>query len=314
LERPAVADMPKDSLPPPTGRVDHGYNGYYTTRDPSALPEGVGQWNMKRKRAGKDEWERAPVAIDDPDGAVMSFDPPDKAYATMHWAWLMQLVELPDASLLAVFYGYRLDADRRPHPKWQSYCLRSVDNGLTWRFRGIIGPDDNPPLAGYTEPSVTLLRDGSLLAALRTECARMGPMYRTRSTDGGETWEKPEPMYPFGVLPKLLALQNGVTALSFGRPGAHMLFSQDGEGRSWENLITFVAESLEGTGIEGEGHGFQRGEDPGGRPKQTRTSGYTDLVAIGPAGLMIVYDQFDYPDENCEPRKTILVKRITVSA
>ena len=52
LERPAVADMPKDSLPPATGRVEHGYNGYYTTRDPLALTEGLGQWHMKRKPAG----------------------------------------------------------------------------------------------------------------------------------------------------------------------------------------------------------------------------------------------------------------------
>ena len=243
----------------------------------------------------------------------MSFDPPDKPYATMHWAWLMQILELPDASLLAVFYGYRLGADRSPHPKWHSYCLRSVDNGLTWKFRGIIGPDDNPPLAGYTEPSVTVLRDGSLLAALRTECARRGPMCCTRSTDGGKTWEKPEPVYPFGVLPKLLTLQSGVTALSFGRPGAHVLFSEDGEGRNWENRITLVTESLEGAGIEGECQGFQRGEEQEDRPKQTRTSGYTDLVATGPDGLMIAYDQFDYPNENGEPRKTILVKRITVS-
>ena len=76
-----------------------------------------------------------------------------------------------------------------------------------------------------------MLRDGSLLAVLRTECAETGPMYRTRSADGGKTWEETEELYPFGVLPQLLTLENGVTVLAFGRPGVHLLFSKDGRGK-----------------------------------------------------------------------------------
>jgi hypothetical protein len=137
-------------------------------------------------------------------------------------------------------------------------------------------------------------------------------MYRTRSTDGGKTWGAPERLWPFGVLPQLLTLDNGVTVLSFGRPGVHLLFTKDGKGEQWSNPVHLVVESFEGTGIDGEGYGFQKGEDPSGCLKQTRTSGYTSLVATGPNSFIIAYDQFDYPNTEGKPRKTILVRNFTV--
>ena len=138
-------------------------------------------------------------------------------------------------------------------------------------------------------------------------------MYRTRSADGGKTWEETEKLCPFGVLPQPLTLDNGVTVLAFGRPGVHLLFSRDGKGEEWQNPVHLVVESFEGTCVSGEGYGFQKGEDPEGRPKQTRTSGYTSVVPTGPDSFLIAYDQFDYPDGNGEPRKAILVREITAS-
>jgi len=81
---------------------------------------------------------------------------------------------------------------------------------------------------------------------------------RRKDVDGAEE------LWPFGVLPQLLTLDNGVTVLAFGRP------------------------------------------------KQTRTSGYTSLVADGPDSFFIAYDQFDYPNPQGHPRKTILTRRLTV--
>ena len=313
LERPPPEDVLKSQLPDPVGLLDHGYNGFYTVRDPLEMPRDIGQWCIEFRPAGKTEWDRIPVTMDDPDAGVMSFDPPDKPHAVMYWQWPMQIVELPDTSLLAIFYGARLGPDRRPRPKWECYCTRSADRGRTWRFQGVIARDDDHPLAGYTEPAVTVLQDGSLLAALRTECSKTGPMSLTRSVDGGKTWGAPRVIHPFGVLPKFVALANGVAALSFGRPGVHLSFSHDGKGEEWENLTSLIVESFAGTGVSGEGYGYQEGENPEGRPKQTRTSGYTSLVANGPDRFFIAYDQFDYPNENGEPRKTILVREVRVS-
>jgi hypothetical protein len=223
----------------------------------------------------------------------------------------MRVVELPKGGLLAILYGFRLRPDRTPLPKYSSWCVRSGDQGRTWAFQGVIGGTGDPPLAGYTEPDVTVLPDGTLLAALRTECARPGPLYVSRSQDEGKTWSVPEQAAPFGVLPRLLTLKNGVTVMAFGRPGTHLLFSRDG--RKWEQFTPLVTESLKGAGIAGEGAGFQKGEDPAGRPKQTRTSGYTDLFATGPDSFLVAYDQFDHPDAEGKPRKTILVRSVTVT-
>lgn len=312
LQKPPEMDIPKADLPEGTP-WEHGYNGVYTIRNPRQMPKDVNQYFLMRKPAGQQEWERIPAVVDDPFGSITCYDPPDADHSVVRGRECLYILELPDTALLGIFYGARLGPDRKPYPKSQSYCLKSTDGGKTWRFHGVIARDDNHPLAGYTEPYVTLLPDNSLLAVLRTECAKTGPMYRTRSTDGGKTWSAPEELWPFGVLPQLLTLENGVTVLAFGRPGVHLLFSRDGKGEVWEQSVHLVVESFEGTGIDGEGYGFQKGENPKGRPKQTQTSGYTSLVADGPDSFILAYDQFDHPNANGKPRKTILVQRFTVT-
>ncbi len=311
LEVPRPQDLPRSTLPEPHLR-DHGYHGFYAIRDPLRMPSGWGQYYLVRRGAGDRGWQRVPAVIDDPDEGIVCYDPPNAQHSVVYGRTLEQVLEMPDGSLLATGYGWRLGADRVPRPKMECYCLRSTDGGRTWRFQGIIARDDNNPLAGFSEMQATVLPDGSLLAVMRTECAKTGPMYKARSTDGGRTWSPPEELWPFGVLPQLLTLENGVTVLSFGRPGAHLLFSSDGKGERWENPVHLVVESFEGTGISGEGYGYQKGEDPRGRPKQTRTSGYTSLAVLGPDSFMIVYDQFDCPNAEGLPRKTILVRRVTV--
>ena len=64
--------------------------------------------------------------------------------------------------------------------------------------------------------------------------------------------------------------------------------------------------------MKGESYGYQKGEDPKGRPKQTRTSGYMGLIATGPNSFLVAYDQFDYPNKEGKPRKAILVRKVTV--
>jgi len=313
LETSPEADIAREALPQGYP-FDHGYSGVYTIRDPLQMPEGMERHYLLRRQAGAGDWERLPATVDDPDGGIICYDPPDAGYSVVRWRRCEYVVEMPDGSLLGVYYGARLGPDRKPYAKWQSYCLRSTDCGRTWRFRATIARDDSHPLAGYTEPHVTVLPDGSLLAALRTECAKSGPMYRTRSTDGGVTWGPLEQLWPFGVLPQLLTLENGVTVLAFGRPGVHLLFSHIGRGQDWGSPVHLVVESFDGTGIQGEGYGYQKGEDPGSRPKQTRTSGYTSLVPTGPDSFLIAYDQFDYPNAEGRPRKTILVRSFRVTS
>jgi hypothetical protein len=140
-----MQDMPKADLPTPHSRA-HGYKGVYMIRDPLRMPQRSVAYHLVRKPAGREEWQRTPALLDDPDAGIVCYDPPGSDHAVVHGWTFEQIAEIPDGSLLAVGYGFRLGPDRVPHPKWESYCLRSDDGGNTWRFHGIIGRNDRDPL------------------------------------------------------------------------------------------------------------------------------------------------------------------------
>jgi len=299
IEARTSREIPKSNLPSPIGISSNGATKYYTLRDPYKISCDLWQQRyLLRKSAGQNRWERLPMMIKDPVGAVISYDPQGNDHANLgpFGEGGNHILELSDGSLLYIKTSIRLGLDRKPLPKWATYCLRSTDEGIHWTYHGMIACDDeNQPLHGYCEPSVTLLPNGSLLAALRTERGwetnqRTGIMYLAQSYDGGKNWSLPRAINPFGVFPCLLMLKNGITVLSFGRPGVNLLFNADGHGDKWEGLTLLV----------NEGQRF------------TRTSGYTSLVSTGPDSFLISYDQFDYPNSRGEQRKTIFVREVTV--
>ena len=68
----------------------------------------------------------------------------------------------------------------------QALCYYSDDSGRTWM------PSDRKmdlPARGAEEPSIVELRDGSLLAVMRTY---VGEVYQAHSHDSGENWTTPE--------------------------------------------------------------------------------------------------------------------------
>lgn len=136
------------------------------------------------------------------------------------------MVAMPDGSLLATYYGHRPG-----QAKYHSGLLRSTDQGKTWEYFGDIAYDPDAPSEGYCEPVMVRLRNGDLLCMLRTG----GPMYQTRSSDGGKTWSKPEQVMDHGVCPDLCLMSNGVLVCSYGRPNAGIMFSYDGTGKRWED-------------------------------------------------------------------------------
>lgn len=71
-------------------------------------------------------------------------------------------------------------------------CYLSDDNGKTWRrskdtFKGFAPGGKRVTLQ---EPGVVELKDGRLMMFIRTDA---GSQYACHSSDGGETWSKPEP-------------------------------------------------------------------------------------------------------------------------
>ena len=98
----------------------------------------------------------------------------------MQWSWHTQTIELPDTSLLAVFYGPRLDAARSVRPKMECWCLRSTDGGKTWKFRGLIARNDNEPQAGFVCADCD--------ARCRTDAARVRDVTAAQITDRGAAY------------------------------------------------------------------------------------------------------------------------------
>jgi len=130
-----------------------------------------------------------------------------------------------------------------------AFCLYSDDQGRTWQASS---KRADLPKRGAEEPAVVELKDGSLLALLRTS---LGKIYQTISTDRGETWSGPQPTSlpsPSAAsclkrIPKtgdLLFLWNNAAALT--TPGADPHYPRNplssaisrDEGKSWESIKT----------------------------------------------------------------------------
>ncbi|MFI6393554.1 exo-alpha-sialidase [Nonomuraea sp. NPDC050547] len=139
---------------------------------------------------------------------------------------------------------------------------RSTDGGQTWSAQQIIASDPDPLTVDVKEPSLTVLRDGTLLMAYydyRPSRGNRRQVYVKRSTDNGVTWSAPilppSLMYDSGkasvaVNGEMVELDNGDILLpvygyrhysgSLGGSGAHVLRSRDG-GLTWAKSDERVA-------------------------------------------------------------------------
>ena len=157
-----------------------------------------------------------------------------------------ELVQLPNGDVLCIMNGQFIgDTNRRV------LITRSSDQGRSWHFHATLAyePEDpNPELPGdyigFAEPSFTLLSNGQLLFAARTQHSHLPNQYRPIFTcwsdDHGKTWTKPVPTNPhlMNIHPALVALDNGVVACVYGRPGFHVAFSLD-HGHTWQDRVSF---------------------------------------------------------------------------
>jgi hypothetical protein len=280
-------------LPPAVGTVTGTYGGLtYAQYRHAALPpvlQGVPQARLSRGNAG---WLPERARLDDPDllrGSVEGVFPV---------VWWGDVHLLPDGALLAVVYPGRIEGGDFAH--LHCGCYRSQDNGRSWQLQGRIlyrpevGADPSADRRdGFTEPASVCLRDGTLLAVLRTtDGLGSGPMYLTRSTDTGLTWSLPRAFRGWGVMPRLLLLGNGVLVLASGRPGADLSFSLDGRGENWSPPQPLVPLSTAGL--------------------QDDSCGYTSLLALTDDTFLVAYSWFKRPGADGQEHKSILIRRVTI--
>ena len=190
------------------------------------------------------DYEVAPVSVYMPDAVTVKHS----QFGTSYWPIFPdgKMIQLPNGDLLVSAQGaFKGDIRSRV-----TLC-RSSDGGHTWRHYATVAvdpQDPNPELpgqyVGYTEPSIELLPNGRMICVMRTQYSHMHgeyrPIYVSWSDDLGKTWTKPEPTTPhlMNIIPHLVALDNGVLACEYGRPGFHVVFSLD-NGHTWQDRISF---------------------------------------------------------------------------
>jgi len=169
------------------------------------------------------------------------------------------ILEGEDGALLATVYGeFAGDKCNR------SGLIRSTDGGATWDYYSTIAHDATGSTGHRNEPVLVRLGDGELLCVMRNRSNQ--PMYVARSRDNGRTFGPARrlPGYAASVFPDMVEMACGLVAVSFGRPGNHIMFSVDG-GRRWTKRTTIHA--------------------------GTASDGYTALREIEPGRLLYAYHE-----------------------
>jgi sialidase-1 len=135
-----------------------------------------------------------------------------------------KIVQLHDGTvLMAVYFDFYGD---RGHESW---LFRSRDNGRTWGEPALIGKR-------YNETGIVALRDGRVLAALRSE--KGAHLAIVESKDNGKTWSEPSQVTKDSEHPgDLIQLRDGRVLLTYGERnaprGARAILSPDG--KQWDN-------------------------------------------------------------------------------
>lgn len=282
------------SLPAEQGvRIgSYGQQPYVCYRH-NELPDALKGVPSARMSSGATTWVKKRARLDDPELLRFSTE------GVFPVTWWGDVHSTPENNLIAVVYPCRLAGDE--FGPIHCGCYESIDQGHSWQLKGrlLYRPDTKRDSYaavrdGFTEPASLILPDGELLAILRTTDGHGdGPLYQTRSTNGGVDWSPPEVMRSYGVMPRLLRLGNGVLVLSSGRPGADLSFSLDGRGETWTDPARLVSVTSEGN--------------------QDDSCGYTSLLALDDNSFLVAYSWFKKPAEEGNTRKAIMVRRVTMT-
>lgn len=291
-------------LPDPVGFGEENYRkSNFTFYRLSELPASRQGVFFKRLKKGETEWKLEQAKLIDPDAARYALSGlfPIVWWGDMHIA--------KDNSLIAgVYPGFLIGKNGKADPKSGAFFYRSTDNGKSWKIQGrimhtddLIGDPFQTKRMGFTEPGFEILNDGTFVCILRTtDGAGIGPMFATYSKDMGKTWTKPQVITATGVLPRLLALENGVTVLSSGRPGVQLRFSTDNKGLKWSDPFEMLPynPSLSVQELSGGSANI--------------SDGYTGLLPLSKNSFLLIYSDFSYEKPNGEIRKAIKVREIVV--
>jgi len=247
---------------------------------PDYVNEHVASFRICTSRDGV-QFEMSPGTVD---GSPHKFTKGTKSFCGM--IFCRSMIEALDGSLVAQMYG-RFEGDTLD----RSILVRSTDRGKTWKYYSTIAYDPTVGGEGLNEPCMVRLANHRLFCFMRNESGR--PMFRSRSTDDGVTWSKPDRMpdkyASMSVQPDLTLMHSGILACSAGRPKCQLAFCTDSDGTSWTDPITIFAGP---------------------------STCYTSLREVAPDTLLYVHDVTPAGWEQPQPGKVhqILGRFVTVKA
>jgi hypothetical protein len=170
-----------------------------------------------------------------------------------------QCIPLNDGRHIATLYGHFQGTKRF------ALVAAASKDGRTWEYLSTVA-DETCKLHGKEGPceaAICRLKDGRLMCVFRVES---GTFYgRSFSRDDGKTWSEPDTLTARSVQPSLMAMPDGLIALSGGRPGVSVWFNVEGDGARWQ-----PGEIL---------------------PDDAKTSGYTEIVQLDERSLLCIYDR-----------------------
>lgn len=139
--------------------------------------------------------------------------------------------------------------DEESYPAGRICAIGSRDGGKTWQKLGLVPDGEGVDRSWVHEPDVIELPDGTLLGALRVSPKRFvgdSTVYLTRSSDGGKTWDIPQPTGFEGTPPHFLLHSSGALVLTYSRRvapcGQRARISCDG-GKTWGEELVIGPES-----------------------------------------------------------------------
>ena len=156
--------------------------------------------------------------------------------------------------------------------QYRTWLLVSHDNCETFEYLSTVADCMTYPVPeaeGYCESDLLYLGNGRMLCVMRTQGHEVyTPMMRSLSSDYGKTWSAPEPINPYGVLPRLIKLQNGTVVVCSGKWDIFLQTSED-DGETWSK--PFVISENDGQ--------WDRGP-----------SGYNSIFETDDGTLVVIYD------------------------
>ena len=124
------------------------------------------------------------------------------------------------------------------------------------------------------------------------------------SEDNGYTWSKPEIISDESVTPHVVALDNGVVVVVYGRPGVHFKISED-NGKTWSGPYSIIGKTLKECRAEGL-------EDFDAKFRNSISYSNTFVDKISEDTFIVLYNNLKYVDDDGLCHKAAFVRRIKI--